>query len=133
MIAWSEAQAAKKSGFARWFAKHQAVLFFPLLTLEGWTLSYNGLKGLRDRPIETRRLEAGLLVTHFVVYLSFLIAVLSPAQAVVFVLLHHALYGLNLGSAFAPNHKGTAVPACGVVESYPECLTYLHLAGRPTQ
>jgi len=113
VIAWSEAQAAKKSGFARWFARHQAVLFFPLLTLEGWNLSVNGLKGLRDRPARARWLEAGMLAVHFVVYFGFLFVFLTPLQAVVFAMVHQGLYGLNLGSAFAPNHKGMEMPPAG--------------------
>src|SRR5580765_3714041 len=34
VIAWTEKQYAKKGGAARWLAKHQAGLFFPLLTFE---------------------------------------------------------------------------------------------------
>lgn len=35
---------------------------------------------------------------------------LSPGKAVVFALVHHALFGLHLGMAFAPNHKGMEMP-----------------------
>ncbi len=35
---------------------------------------------------------------------------LSPGKAVVFALIHHALFGLHLGSVFAPNHKGMEIP-----------------------
>ncbi|TDD58941.1 acyl-CoA desaturase, partial [Actinomadura darangshiensis] len=38
VLAWTEEQAAGKRGALRWVARHQAALFFPLLTLEGVNL-----------------------------------------------------------------------------------------------
>jgi fatty acid desaturase len=113
VIAWSEEQAAKKTGFARWFARHQAGFFFPLLTLEGWNLHVAGMRSLRARPARTRTWELGLLVLHFGVYFAFLFVFLTPLQAILFILIHQGLYGLNLGAAFAPNHKGMEMPPAG--------------------
>jgi fatty acid desaturase len=48
-----------------------------------------------------------------VLYAGFLLAVMSPAQAMVFAALHHALFGLHLGLSFAPNHKGMPMPVPG--------------------
>jgi fatty acid desaturase len=39
-----------------------------------------------------------------------LFLVLSPLQAIVFLLLHQALFGVYLGMTFAPNHKGMPHP-----------------------
>jgi len=64
VISWSDRQHAKKTGWARWMANHQAWLFFPLLTFEGWQLKVAGLRSLRERPRGARILEAGLLVAH---------------------------------------------------------------------
>jgi hypothetical protein len=36
-----------------------------------------------------------------------------PTSPLVFALVHKALFGLNLGIAFAPNHKGMLMPAAG--------------------
>ena len=113
VIAWSEEQAAKKSGPARWFAKHQAGFFFPLLTLEGWNLNIAGLRTIRSRPAKSRALEIGLLSLHWVAYLGFLLIMLPLPMAIAFILIHRGLYGLNLGSAFAPNHKGMEMPPAG--------------------
>jgi fatty acid desaturase len=113
VIAWSEEQAAKKTGFARWFARHQAAFFFPLLTFEGWNLHVAGMRTLRDRPFKARFWEMGLLVLHFAVYFTFLFTFLSPVQAILFILIHQGLYGLNLGASFAPNHKGMEMPPAG--------------------
>jgi fatty acid desaturase len=113
IIAWSEEQANKKTGFARWFARHQALFFFPLLTFEGWNLHVAGLRAMRHRPAKARTWELALLAAHFVIYLSFLFVLLTPGQAVLFIAIHQGLYGLNLGSAFAPNHKGMEMPPAG--------------------
>ena len=45
-------------------------------------------------------------MAHVAGYLTALVLVLSPAQAVAFVLVHQGLFGLYLGCSFAPNHKG---------------------------
>jgi hypothetical protein len=107
LITWTERQAAEKKGWGRWFARHQAQLFLPVLTLEGWQLSLAGIHALGQRPRQSRLLESGLLLVHFAVDFGFLFVFLTPAQAVVFALVHKALFGLNLGIAFAPK-KGTA-------------------------
>ena len=60
--------------------------------------------GLRHRPA-----EAGLLVLHFAGYLAAVFLVLSVPQAIVFILVNQALFGLYLGSSFAPNHKGMPI------------------------
>src|SRR5690606_23736323 len=45
-LAFTSKQARLKQGFLRWMAKHQAVLFFPLLALEGLNLHINGMKAV---------------------------------------------------------------------------------------
>ena len=113
IIAWSEEQANKKTGFARWFARHQAAFFFPLLTFEAWNLHVAGLRAVRARPARSRIWELGLLALHFAVYGTFLFTFLTPLQAALFVAIHQGLYGFNLGAAFAPNHKGMEMPPAG--------------------
>lgn len=54
--------------------------------------------------------EAVLLTAHLTGYLGLLFAVMSPGRAVAFALVHHAVLGVHLGCAFAPNHKGMAMP-----------------------
>jgi len=112
-IVWSDRQASKRTGFGIWLAHHQADLFFPLLTFEGWSLMVSGIKTLRLRPKRQRIVEAVLLSMRHLVCLAFLFVFLTPGQAVLFALIHQALYGMNLGMAFAPNHKGMLMPEPG--------------------
>jgi fatty acid desaturase len=58
--------------------------------------------------------EKMLLGLHYAGYLGFVLAVMPPWQAVAFVAVHQALFGLYLGSAFAPDHKGRPMPPPGV-------------------
>nr|WP_051124945.1 acyl-CoA desaturase [Amycolatopsis benzoatilytica] len=107
-LAFTSRQAAAKQGFLRWMAKHQAILFFPLLTLEGLSLHAAGFRAVWRGETKMRRLEGALLTAHLVAYLTAVFLVLSPGIAVVFIVVHQALWGVYMGSSFAPNHKGMA-------------------------
>ena len=56
-LAFTAGQARAKRGFHRWFAKHQALLFFPLLLLEGLNLHLSAVASLCDGacPPSSRR------------------------------------------------------------------------------
>jgi fatty acid desaturase len=43
------------------------------------------------------------------VYLTAVFVLLSPVKAVVFILVQQGLFGIYLGSSFAPNHKGMPI------------------------
>ncbi|MFE1294952.1 fatty acid desaturase family protein [Streptomyces sp. NPDC058731] len=106
ILVWSTEQARVSRGPARLIGGHQAVLFFPLLTLEGFNLHVASLRALRSPGMKHRTLEATLLLLHLAGYLSALFLVLSPGKAVAFLLVHQCLFGVYLGCTFAPNHKG---------------------------
>lgn len=106
ILVWSQRQARKAKGLPRFIGKHQAALFFPLLTLEGLNLSFASFKALRKPSMKRPVLEGTLLVVHFVAYFGALFTVLSPAKALAFIAVHQGLFGIYLGSVFAPNHKG---------------------------
>ncbi|MET9773974.1 acyl-CoA desaturase [Streptomyces sp. NPDC006367] len=106
ILVWSQRQARGARGIPRFVGKHQAALFFPLLTLEGLNLSFNSFKALRGPSMKRPVLEGTLLVAHFAVYFGGLFTVLSPGRAIAFVAVHQGLFGVYLGSVFAPNHKG---------------------------
>ncbi|MER6997640.1 acyl-CoA desaturase [Streptomyces sp. NPDC000410] len=62
------------------------------------------------RRAEGRAVEGGLLIAHVLGYVTLLLTLLTPLQALAFALLHQMLLGLHLGMAFAPNHKGMEMP-----------------------
>ncbi|MFD0392087.1 fatty acid desaturase family protein [Streptomyces nogalater] len=106
ILVWSTAQARHSRGLARLIGGHQAWLFFPLLTLEGFNLHVASVRALRSPSMKHRALEAVLLLLHLAAYLSALFLVLPPGKAVAFLAVHQCLFGVYLGCTFAPNHKG---------------------------
>jgi fatty acid desaturase len=106
-IAFTAGHSRARRGAGIWLARWQAWLFFPMLLLEGWHLHAAAIRVLMSRRgVKVRVVEAGLLAVHVVGYLCALFWVLSPLQAVVFLAVHQGLFGIYLGSSFAPNHKG---------------------------
>ncbi|MEU0794430.1 acyl-CoA desaturase [Amycolatopsis sp. NPDC005961] len=106
IFVWSKDQARNAGGVARFIGKYQAFLFFPMLTLEGLNLHVSGIRAVVKPGLRRRWVEAALLATHVVVYLGALLLVLSPGMALLFFVIHQALWGVYMGSIFAPNHKG---------------------------
>ncbi|SFY51847.1 fatty acid desaturase family protein [Streptomyces sp. F-1] len=106
ILVWSTDQARASSGAARLIGGHQAYLFFPLLTLEGFNLHVASVRALRSPSMKSRLLEGSLLFLHLAAYLSALFVVLPPGKAVAFLAVHQCLFGVYLGCTFAPNHKG---------------------------
>jgi fatty acid desaturase len=113
LLAFTSEQAATKRGVLRWMAKYQAVLFFPLLLLEGLSLHVSGVQAVLRREVKATRLEAALLAAHIAGYLTAVFWVLSPLQAVVFIAVHQGLWGVYMGCSFAPNHKGMPTLSAG--------------------
>ncbi|MGW7001606.1 fatty acid desaturase family protein [Streptomyces sp. NPDC054933] len=109
-LVWTRAQAVERQGFARFLTKHQAWLFFPMLLLEGFALKVATVQDLKRRPPRDRAVEAALLAAHLAGYVALLLTAMPVGTAVVFAVLHHALFGLHLGCSFAPNHKGMEMP-----------------------
>jgi fatty acid desaturase len=110
VLIWATESAFGRRGLKGFITRHQAVLFFPLLTLLAADLKVSSVKALRNGTVKRPGLESALLILHAVGYLSALLIVLSPLQAVAFVLVHQALFGVYLGMTFAPNHKGMPHP-----------------------
>jgi fatty acid desaturase len=109
VLVWTLEQAAGRTGLEGWLTRNQARIFFPLLTLEGFNLKVSSLRFLLARR-RTEKVELGLMAAHLVLYFSAQFLIMSPGQAVLFALIHHMVFGLHLGSVFAPNHKGMEMP-----------------------
>ncbi|MET9605937.1 acyl-CoA desaturase [Streptomyces sp. NPDC006512] len=106
ILVWTRDQARAAKGLPRFLGRHQAFLFFPLLTLEGFNLHVSGIRSLADESLKHRAWEGTLLFAHIAAYLGALFLVLPPGKAIVFLIVHQCLFGIYLGSVFAPNHKG---------------------------
>ena len=107
-LAFTPGQASAKQGLVRVLARYQAWLFFPLLVLEAAHLHLASVKAIHKGSGRANTLEGLLLLAHVAGALTALVLVVSPLQAVALVAVHQGLFGLYLGCAFAPNHKGMA-------------------------
>lgn len=107
ILAFTTAQSGTERGpLGRFVIRHQSALFFPMLLLEGLDLHVTAVQTVLRRAVPFPRTEGVLLIVHMAVYLGALFTVLSPGLAVLFVVVHQALFGLYLGCSFAPGHKG---------------------------
>jgi fatty acid desaturase len=110
VIAFSTRQAEGRRGWAtRALARNQAYLFFPMLLLEGFNLHVASVRALIGGGVgrsASRWAEALALSAHVAAYLAVLFIVLTPMQALVFLVVHQCVFGFYMGCTFAPNHKG---------------------------
>jgi len=113
VLAFTETQARASRGWSRAVFRYQAYLFFPMLIGEALSVHVAGVRSLASRDSGTRPAEAALLGIHFVGYLTAVFLVLSPVKAVVFILVQQGVFGVYLGAAFAPNHKGMPILSPG--------------------
>ena len=78
-------------------------------------------------------MEGALLLVHFAGYLTVVALVMSPAQAIAFIVVQQGLLGVYLGCAFAPNHKG--MPVLGAQDNLDflrrQVLTSRNVSGGP--
>jgi len=98
--------SARRTGIGRLLASVQAYLFFPMLLLEGLNLHLASARALRSGRLPTRWLEGSLLALHATAYVTVVALVLPWPQALAFVAVQQAIFGLYMGVSFAPNHKG---------------------------
>ena len=103
-------QATSKHGLvARMIARYQAWLFFPLLLLEAAHLHLASIKSICSRArarANTGSRGCCCWPACRRLWSRVLVLVLTPAQAVAFIVVQQGLFGLYLGCSFAPNHKG---------------------------
>jgi fatty acid desaturase len=99
-------QGADRRGVSAFFTRHQAVVFFPILLLEGMNLHVGSIEALRNGTVSARWREGTLLALHALLFVAAPFLVLTPWQAVAFLAVHQAVFGFYMGCSFAPNHKG---------------------------
>jgi fatty acid desaturase len=109
VLAFNESQMRAARGPARLVFRFQAYLFFPMLLLEAVSLHVSSIRALTNRTSRYLPWEAGLLSVHVIGYLTAVFLVLSPLKAVAFIVVQQGLFGVYLGSSFAPNHKGMPI------------------------
>jgi fatty acid desaturase len=126
-------QADRRTGLARVLTRAQAYLFFPMLMLEGLNLHLASARTLGSAAVKARWLEGSLLLLHVVSYLTVVTLVLPWPQALAFIAVHQAVFGLYMGVSFAPNHKGMPMEQPGDNWDYlrRQVITSRNITGGP--
>jgi|SRR5579872_112245 len=106
VISYSEEQALAKTGVARWIAKHQAGLFFPLLFGLAWTMHVSSVRFLIQTKERLRWVEVGALCLHAIAFPALLVLMVGPWRALLVIVIDKCVGGFYMASVFAPNHKG---------------------------
>jgi fatty acid desaturase len=112
-------QGADRRGLLGWATRHQAMVFFPITLLEGLNLHVASIRALRSGTVRAQRLEGSLLAVHLTAFVAAPFLVLTPWQALAFIAVHQAVFGLYMGCSFAPNQghaadhagRGAGLPA----------------------
>jgi fatty acid desaturase len=107
-IAMTPARATRhRSRLMRWLVAHQGWYFFPILLLEGASLHKDGISRIISRDkIQRRWVEIGFITLRLAGFAALVFLVLPPEKAVAFLAVQLAVFGLYMGSSFAPNHIG---------------------------
>ncbi|GLE05094.1 hypothetical protein PINS_up014078 [Pythium insidiosum] len=111
------AALAADSAVGRFFVRHQAVLYFPLLLLArlSWMLqsflyAFRGFAFYAYDPVQHATLERAGLLVHYAWNVALPYAAgMSLAQGVAFFLMSQATCGLLLALVFSLGHNGMAV------------------------
>ena len=108
VIAFTPAQVSTPhSRPVSWLIAHQGWFFFPILLLEGLSLHASSVRRVFAREkVDRRPVEITFLAIRIGGYLTLVFLVLSPGIAAAFLAIQLGLFGLYMGMAFAPNHKG---------------------------
>ncbi|OJX95365.1 MAG: acyl-CoA desaturase [Micrococcales bacterium 73-15] len=113
-ILFLEEDAAKRTGLLGWVTRFQGYAFFPLLTLEGLNLHVTSIRSVAaNESGRTRVIELTTIAARLAIYLGLVLWALPLGMAFAFLGVQLAVFGVYMGAAFAPNHKGMAIIPAG--------------------
>ncbi len=133
LVAFSEEQLEGKSKAALFIAQYQVFFFYPMLILAAFDLQISSIKFLWKNRVKYQALEAGALALHHLLYYVGIPMAIGFWPGVGFILLHQALFGVFIGSGFAPNHKGMPMLRSGEQIDYlrKQVITARSVTGGP--
>lgn len=113
-ISFRPEDAAAKRGPMRALVRVQGYAFFPMLLLEGANLHWQSIRTYATGSgVKGRWSEGSVFLARFVLYLGVLFWFLPLGMAFAFLGVQLAVFGLYMGIAFAPNHKGMPIIEAG--------------------
>lgn len=99
--------ASERTGFMGWLAKRQGWAFFPVLSLFAFVMHYEAISAVfRTERVKHRTAEGVLVLTRLIGFPVIVFATLGLGMGAAFLGVQLAVFGIYMGSSFAPNHKG---------------------------
>lgn len=109
-VAYTEKQVDDAHPVMQFFYRYQAWYATLMYTFVYYFMRYGSLFRLfQKNPPRIIAMECFLMVLWHVGYFGGLYVLLGLPKMLVFAVIHHALTGLHLALAFAPNHKGMPI------------------------
>ncbi len=109
-LAFTPPAVEQRTSLGKRLARHQGSFFFPLLLLEGLALHAASIQTIIQRKtLKHRWWEAVFITLRLGGYVAILLIFLPPGKAAAFLGIQLGLFGVLLGGAFAPNHKGMPI------------------------
>ncbi|MER7044682.1 fatty acid desaturase family protein [Streptomyces jumonjinensis] len=99
-------QYASRRGSQKFVVRYQSVLFFVLLVQELFKMQRTAIRAITGGETRQPVLEAVVIAARAIIYVGLVFWLLTPVQAVAFILVQQAVQGVYFGMIFAPNHKG---------------------------
>lgn len=111
VLSFTPESLASKKGPERLLSKFQGILFPVLLLFTGFDLLFESFKALLNpkTKVNHRFIELAFLTVRVVTPVVIAYSTMNPLLATAFMLINMFVFGLFMGGAFAPNHKGMPV------------------------
>ena len=114
VIVFHEEAVTDRGKLAGFILRRQGYLLFPMLLFLGCTLHVDSLRFLCGRNrVSHRWLELSGITIRLGLYASVVFLMLPLGLGAAFIAVQMAVFGLYLGGAFAPNHKGMPIIPAG--------------------
>jgi fatty acid desaturase len=107
--AFTGEDARSKRGFVRFMVKYQAYFELPTYAFAPVAFLILSVQTLFLQKAKYVLAEVLLLTLHYLLYSGLLLWRLNAWQALLFVIINQAFFGLYVGSVVAPNHKGMLI------------------------
>lgn len=108
VLSFTPESLASKKGVEKFISKRQGILFPFLLLLTGFDLLFESFKALVNPKVKVQHRFVELVFLSIRVAAPVIIAftTMNPLLASLFIIVNMCVFGLFMGGAFAPNHKG---------------------------
>jgi fatty acid desaturase len=113
-ISFLEEDAADARGIRAFITRHQGAFFIPLLAFEGVNLHVKSFGHIFGRgKVDNRALEITLIALRIGLVVAAVFMVLPVGMAFAFLGVQMAVFGIYMGTSFAPNHIGMEIIPAG--------------------